>query len=92
MSKYLGHTPGPWRQNCRMVDVPGRMICDCLTPDSGEYDPEDKANACLIADAPALAENARRALKRLHYMREHTPSNLQSAEISDVIKILEGAE
>ena len=59
----LKHTPGPWDYFGRMVHIPyfkndkkqkGRFICDCMTPDDESDDPEDDANAQLIAAAPDM--------------------------------------
>ena len=99
MNKYEGHTPGPWNMSLdEDIDDDVRQHITIFSPtgdvaEAQGYDyetPEVRANAVLIADAPALAERTRRALKKLRYMRESTSSNLQSAEIYGVIKILEG--
>lgn len=66
MSKYKGHTPGPWVQDdpnntliAKMVNGVYEYIAEC---DPAQFsgtersDEEIEANARLIADAPMLAE------------------------------------
>lgn len=63
MSKYEGHTPGPWKIHRYDTEYPSFWIR--TIPDEFDFDDEvaevfDEANARLIADAPALlAENVR---------------------------------
>jgi len=71
------HTPGPWvvRHDDMVCSKEGRIIADC---ESTSYNmrpappiAEDKANAALIAAAPAMYEALQAAYKLL---REWTPS------------------
>jgi hypothetical protein len=73
MSKYEGHTPGPWSAE-RSADASGKAF-DVLAADNSEYADEGdltiiagyctEANAKLIADAPMLAEQNEKMLAML---------------------------
>ena len=96
MSKYEGITKGKWEVYDSAVGDPSpthvvvgdTIIASCPIEIVGVA--QSYHNATFIADSPTLAANTERALKKLRYMRESTSSNLQSAEIYGVIKILEG--
>ena len=71
MSKYEGHTPGPWEVGATEFKNNAHGLPDhialsiytkgeqdtpiCLVAPSGNVTDEDEANAKLIADAPMLA-------------------------------------
>ena len=95
--KYTGITPGNWEVYDSAVGDPAptyvvsgeTIIASCPLDIVGVA--QSYHNAYLIADAPALAANTDRALRKLRYMLTNTPHGLRSAELNDVIKILEGA-
>ncbi len=92
----LEHTRGVWESFGRMVSIPhigknlkkqkGRFICDCMSPDDGTDDPEDNANARLIATAPDMLECL------INLVRETRMSGLEYKEtFREEIDIIEKA-
>ena len=107
MSKYEGITPGKWHavgddDGDFCIFAGDKLICNVGEPiqEVALGHPEqlvafdiDKANAALVADAPALAERTRRALNKLRYMSSGgsflAPTH---NDIGHLIRILEGEE
>lgn len=91
----MPHTPGPWKaMDCydyatvESVTEDGRMvlreICTCLidTDEESGSEEEDRANAYLIAAAPALlaaCQEALRELKELGFERGRAIEALEAA-------------
>lgn len=61
ISKYEGHTPGPWR--CVQDDYGTSVVVDTNVIAHVHFD-EDK-DALLIADAPLLLEEVKRLQRKL---------------------------
>ena len=89
MSKYEGHTPGPWyNQWTTVVAADGSPIADCevrrsTEPDGGDHalDREIEANARLIASVPDLLADRERLLRILSEIVDSIDCAITDGEI-----------
>jgi hypothetical protein len=77
MSKYAGHTPGPWQVSHvggtwrHSVHSEAKSICTTANTTAEDHD-EDEANARLMADAPKLLAERDRLREALNQLIERT--------------------
>ena len=92
MSKYEGHTPGPWTTlgTSRHIfrESNGFAIGTTITyPETPESKKADEANAKLIADAPLLAEQNAKMLAFIKFARDMSAKD--SAIQDEALTLLE---
>ena len=98
----MKHTPGPWTWDAGDIGTDmSEPYCEVVKDDlliasvNDRFDrDEGRANARLIAAAPALLEACRRALPELEFDARHCPSdsplNATVSAIKEAIKLAEG--
>ena len=87
LAKCEGHTPGPWEigpdyrtaVNCGDKHIAMVNFYNSPTTDLRVVGEEHKANACLIALAPALASALREAWAEIDRLKAHLSNPLDEA-------------
>ena len=97
--KYKGHTEGPWTEDICTRGPDGEPIgiqtCTEYALEYGKGNPESRANAILIADAPMLLEQNKRMLGFIYelfsdvFVRDMSHGQVRSACMK-IIKEIEG--